>query len=190
MGSTVRLSIHCHNGPHSPQFRCALFSALTSLLGAHHIQTTAYQPAANGLVERLHRQLKVALTAQPSRLRWAQHLPFALLGMRVAVKQDLRCAPAELVYGSPLRLPGDFLTPSADQPHPSPSDYVRDLKELFRHVTPVPPRMPTRRTVFVSQDLSTATHVFVRNDRAKPSLTPSYSGPYPVLSRTRDRNRN
>ncbi|CAB3220776.1 unnamed protein product [Arctia plantaginis] len=39
------------------QFESHLFKALSSLLGARHFRTTAYHPAANGIVERLHRQL-------------------------------------------------------------------------------------------------------------------------------------
>ncbi|XP_064459091.1 uncharacterized protein LOC135369431 [Ornithodoros turicata] len=103
---------------------------------------------------------------------------------RSSVKEDLSCSSAELVYGSPIRLPGDFLTPSPAEPHPSQTVYIDKLHDLFRSITPVAPRMPTRRTVFVSQDLKNASHVFIRTDRAKPPLTPHYSGPYPVLSRT------
>ncbi|KRX36597.1 Retrovirus-related Pol polyprotein from transposon [Trichinella murrelli] len=42
--------------------------------------------------------------------RWIDALPLVLLGIRSSVKEDLRHAPAELVYGSPLRLPGVFFT--------------------------------------------------------------------------------
>ncbi|XP_064482929.1 uncharacterized protein LOC135395767 [Ornithodoros turicata] len=154
------------------------------LLGTRRIHTTAYHPAANGLVERLHRLLKVALTAHANPAHWSQHLPFALLGIRSSVEEDVSCSSAESVYGSPIRLPGDFLTPITAEPHPSHTAYINKLHDLFRSITPVVPRMPTRRTVFVSQDLKNASHVFVRTDRAKPPLTPHYSGPYPVLSRT------
>ena len=39
------------------------FANLLSLLGCQRIRTTAYHPAANGMVERFHRQLKGALKA-------------------------------------------------------------------------------------------------------------------------------
>lgn len=126
----------------------------------------------------------MALTARADPAHWSQHLPFALLGIRSTVKEDLRCSAAELVYGSPLRLPGDFLAPGPPDSHQSHSAYLDNLHDLFRSITPVPPRMPTRRTVFLSQDLKDASHVFVRTDRAKPPLTPHYSGPHRVLSRT------
>ena len=31
------------------------------------------------------------------------------LGLRTAPKEDLQCSTAEMVYGQPLRIPGDFL---------------------------------------------------------------------------------
>jgi Integrase core domain/Integrase zinc binding domain len=40
------------------QFASAVWACLASTLGFRHIMTTAYHPQANGMVERLHRQLK------------------------------------------------------------------------------------------------------------------------------------
>ncbi|KRY81401.1 hypothetical protein T4B_5682, partial [Trichinella pseudospiralis] len=59
------------------------------------------------MVERFHRHLKTALAAHANHShRWIDALPLVLLGIRSSVKEDIRHAPAELVYGSPLRLPG------------------------------------------------------------------------------------
>ena len=43
------------------QFESRLFEELCRLLGVKHLRTTAYHPASNGMVERLHRQLKAAI---------------------------------------------------------------------------------------------------------------------------------
>nr|XP_012234637.1 PREDICTED: uncharacterized protein LOC105679285 [Linepithema humile] len=40
------------------QFESELFKQLARLTGSQHIRTTAYHPAANGMIERLYRQLK------------------------------------------------------------------------------------------------------------------------------------
>ncbi|KAI0241039.1 hypothetical protein LSAT2_002963, partial [Lamellibrachia satsuma] len=42
-------------------------------------------------------------------LNWLDELPWVLLGIRTAPKEDLGCSSAELVYGAPLTVPGDFI---------------------------------------------------------------------------------
>ncbi|XP_063960282.1 uncharacterized protein LOC135155276 [Lytechinus pictus] len=74
----------------------------------------SYHPAANGLVERFHRQLKSALKAQDDPQHWHEYLPIVLLGIRTTVKEDLTCSPAELVYGTSLRLPERTILVTAD----------------------------------------------------------------------------
>ena len=46
------------------QFTSHLWQSLAKFLGSKLIYTTAYNPKANGLVERFHRVLKAALKAQ------------------------------------------------------------------------------------------------------------------------------
>lgn len=43
------------------QFMSELFKKLIKITRTSHIYTTAYHPAANGMVERLHRQIKTAI---------------------------------------------------------------------------------------------------------------------------------
>ena len=63
------------------QFESRLFHALATQLGTTRIRTTAYHPASNGLVERLHRQLKSSLMTYDGP-RWTETLPLVLLGIR------------------------------------------------------------------------------------------------------------
>ncbi|VDP99038.1 unnamed protein product [Trichobilharzia regenti] len=77
--------------------------------------TTAYHPQANGMVERLHRQLKAGLSAT-NNTRWTESLPLVLLRIRNALKADAGCTSAEPVYGTTLRLPGEFVSPSSFPP--------------------------------------------------------------------------
>ncbi|KAI5720352.1 hypothetical protein M8J77_005348 [Diaphorina citri] len=95
------------------QFESSLFKELSTLTGSHHLRTTAYHPAANGMVERLHRQLKAAINSHHT-ARWTDILPTVLLGNRAAWRDDFKASCAELVYGEPLRLPGEFLASKAD----------------------------------------------------------------------------
>ncbi|BHF68118.1 hypothetical protein SprV_0301114800 [Sparganum proliferum] len=90
------------------QFESALFQTLLNSLGCTRIRTTAYHPAVNGMVERFHRQLKIALRAIEDPGNWSDNLPLALLGIRAALKSDLDCSATELVFGTTLRLPGEM----------------------------------------------------------------------------------
>ena len=78
-------------------------------------RTTAYHPQANGLCERFHRSMKAALRASLHDDSWVDRLPWVMMGLRMAPKEDLQTSPAELLYGQPLRVPGDFL-PTAHVP--------------------------------------------------------------------------
>ena len=90
------------------QFTSNLWTILGKLLGAQLHHTTAYHPQANGIIEQLHSQLKVALKARLVWPAWMDELPQVLLGLQSATKEVLRCAPAELVYGTTICLPGEF----------------------------------------------------------------------------------
>ena len=162
------------------QYESKLWSNLMALLGIKRSRTTSYHPQANGMVERFHRQLKAALKAQPNPNDWMTTLPLILLGLRTALKQDLNSTTAEMVYGTTLRLPGEFLTPSPTISLPNPSEFLNKLKSYFRHIKPTSPR-PHTSNVNIPQALPTATHVFVRHDAVRKPLQPPYDGPYPVI---------
>ncbi len=80
------------------QFESSTFRGLCECLGCSRLRTTAYHPAANGLVKRFHRHLR----AQSNPDRWVENLPLVLLGCRTGVKSDLKCSAADLVYSTTL----------------------------------------------------------------------------------------
>ncbi|KAH9588245.1 hypothetical protein MS3_00000130 [Schistosoma haematobium] len=162
------------------QFESALFSSLTRLLGTERIRTTAYHPASNGLVERFHRQLKSALRAHEND-DWYETLPLVLLGIRTSLKADIQCSAAELVYGTTLRLPGEFFTPRS-RPNFAKSDYVQRLSAFMRTLPPVSTRIQHRQ-VALPRELSTCSHVFIRVDSVRKPLQQPYEGPFRVIAR-------
>jgi hypothetical protein len=91
------------------QFCSQVWRALCEKLHITHHTTTAYHPASNGMVERAHRQVKEALRARAAQNDWPAHLPWVLLGLRVAPKEDSGVSSAEMVYGARLNIPGQFL---------------------------------------------------------------------------------
>ena len=163
------------------QFESRLFYALAALLGAKHIHTCAFHPQSNGLLENWHRTLKSVIKAYLTE-RWTEILPTILLGLRATFRPDLKCTPSELVYGTTIRLPGEFFT-SEPTDYATP-EFVKSLKDYMRQLRPVPTRLQSSKRLFVPQDLQTCTHVFVRFDAVRAPLRPPYDGPYLVLSRT------
>ena len=91
-----------------PQFTSALWNNISSLMGSKLRPTVAYNPACNGIVERFHRSLKAALMARLAGSDWFHHLPWVLLGLRSVPKEGVDISAAELLYGQPLVLPGEF----------------------------------------------------------------------------------
>ena len=92
------------------QFTSAVWCAVCNLLGVVHITTTAYHPEGNGIVERLHRSLKAALSASCSSGDWVDQLPKVPLGLRAAPREEDALSPPQAVFGTPLILPGQFLS--------------------------------------------------------------------------------
>lgn len=63
------------------QFESELFSELSSIIGFHHLRTTAYHPQVNDIIERHHRSLKAAIRTRQE--NWFYALPMVLLGYRL-----------------------------------------------------------------------------------------------------------
>ena len=166
------------------QFESALWNQLMQLLGCKRIRTTSYHPAANGLIERFHRQLKTSLKSHPDPTHWTDSLPVVLLGVRTQLKDDLHCTAAELVYGSTLRLPGEFFDASKAEVIPDPACYVTRLKTMMRTLQAAPVRKQTPTNTHVSPILKSCTHVFVRHDAVRKPLQKPYDGPYKVQKRS------
>jgi hypothetical protein len=136
------------------QFTSAAWAAMCSRIGAEHIVTTAYHPQSNGLVERLHCQIKEALRARGG--LWVEHLPWVLLGVRAAPKERAGVSAAEAVYGAPLAVPGQLVRlPEPEIPGTTPEPEPVQPEEI--------------------SDL-----VFVKRP-GKTSLGPLFDGPFKVL---------
>ncbi|XP_059053811.1 uncharacterized protein LOC131848041 [Achroia grisella] len=133
------------------------------------------------MVERLHRQLKAAIMCHANP-QWTEVLPFVMLGIRSACKEDLKSSATELVYGEPLRLPGEFLHPTMCTTI-DPTDFVARLHRHIANLSPTPGTCHNRKTFYVQNDIFTSEYVFLRRGPAKRALKSPYTGPYKVLKR-------
>ena len=161
------------------QFESRLFQQLLSQLGIHRWRTNAYNPKANGMIERVHRQLKAALRSH-EQLDWVAALPIVLLGMHSAVKENSGYAPSEMVYGEGLPLPGDLF--DAQQTPINEHEFVTNMRQFANSLVATSPRS-SEAGIFIPQELESCTHVYIRVDRARVGLQPPYEGPFPVISR-------
>lgn len=120
------------------QFESQLWKALMTLLRTKHAQTTAYHTQTNGMVERFHHQLKTALRTHHNPATWMDSLPLVLFGIRTAVKVNIPSTAAEMVYGTTLRLPGEFFTLSLPSSVIDTADFLHNLKVTYNSFTPHP----------------------------------------------------
>jgi transposase InsO family protein len=159
------------------QFCSQVWRVLCEKLHITHHTTTAYHPASNGMVERAHRQVKEALRARAAQNDWPAHLPWVLLGLRVAPKEDSGVSSAEMVYGATLNIPGQFLL-DEEVPGDKMAAYMKEFPPL-----PLPARKLTGPATAstVPDHLMTARYVYVRRGGQGTPLAPPYSGPYQVL---------
>ncbi|GFU75374.1 retrovirus-related Pol polyprotein from transposon 412 [Trichonephila clavipes] len=162
------------------QFESQLFRSLAAICGAKVAHATSYHPQCNGKVERLHRTLKGAIKAH-NNIKWTETLPTILLGLRTALRPDTNHTIAQMVYGSNIRLPGEFFNPPSIQIDPE--TFVTTLQTFMDDLKPTKSSPPKNQKIFVHKDLKSCTHVFVRVDRVRKALEPPYDGPFPVKER-------
>ena len=159
-------------------FTSTIWQDVSKHLGIKLQHITAYNPEANGIIERYHRTLKTALASSSIVGDWSNKLPWVLLSLRATPHAALGASPAEAVYGKCLRLPSDVL-PTPD-PGSSPSA-VSKITESF-----MPPRqtyVETIRKIRVPPALANSPFVYERIDSHRTPLSPCYSGPFPVINR-------
>ena len=96
------------------------------------MNTTAYHPQTDGLVERYNRTLTAMLakTAERGGRDWDHHLPYVLFAFRACQQQSTQESPFFLLYGRDPRLPTDAaLSPSSAHQQLDLQEYGIELVE-------------------------------------------------------------
>ena len=164
-------------------FESQLFKALLQLVGCQRSGTTAYHPASNGMIERWHRSLKAALMCHTG-TDWSLSLSTVLLGLRSNV-MDFSSSPAEFIYGTTLRIPGEFVL--TEDFLPNPQIFLKEFQGHIRKVKPVSVTHRYSKKAFVSKDLRSCYHAFLRVGSTRRSLEQPYTGSHRILNRATDR---
>ena len=161
-----------------------MWDNLCNQFGIIRNRTTSYHPQSNGMFERFHRQLKAAIMAHESPSPWTITLPAVLLGVRSAVKERLGRSAAEMLYGTTLRLPGEFTQQYTVDANTDLENYSDKLRVAMSRLCLCPPRDTQQTNIFQYKEIETCTHVFLRRIAIAPPLTAPYDGPYKVIARS------
>ncbi|XP_066958572.1 uncharacterized protein [Macrobrachium rosenbergii] len=162
-----------------PTFLSELWTTLARLMGTNHHSTSAYNPMANRMVERFHRSLKASLMARCSSENWKYQLPWVLLRLRTAPRANSDSSSGEKVYGATLVVPGELVAEDRD------NIGTQRLRDRVGKFAPYQRTFTNRTSPFMAPGLSSATHIFIRDDAVCPPLTKAYRGPFLVLERNK-----
>lgn len=165
-----------------PQFTSSEWVDFLQSLGITQHCTTSFHPQSNGMVERFHRSLKNALRARSQGSDWLKELPWVLLGLRTVPKVEDGRSTAELLFGSELVVPGQWL----HDEEKFGKKFFEQLHENSKNTVPVPlrPLSFAQVTGQVPRQLREVSHVYLRRDGHVPPLQPLYDGPFLVLEKT------
>ncbi|GBN55375.1 hypothetical protein AVEN_46551-1, partial [Araneus ventricosus] len=162
-------------------FETNRFQALSKFLATSKTRATSFHPAANGIVERMHRQLKAAIKCYASS-SWLEVLPTVLLGMRGCLKEDIGASSAEMVYGQCLRFPGEVFRNSLSSRQTLSEDiFLQRLRPYTRRLHLVLSSHHSSSNFFVHPDLRASSHVFVHFDTVRKPLEQPYQGLFKVI---------
>ena len=138
-----------------------------------------------GMINFYRRSLPHAAESQaPLNKDWSRSLSTVLLGLRSHIL-DSGASPAEYLFGTTLRIPGEFVLP--DDFAPNPQVFLEEFREHMRKIKPVPVSQKYKKKTFFYKDLATSSHVFLRVGASRRSLEHPYTGPHKIIKRTSDR---
>jgi len=155
-----------------PQFTSGRWTTWCEEMGVTHKKTTAFHPQSNGMVERICRQIKDGLRAREAKTEWDDHLPWVMLGLRAAPKDESAVSAGEAVFGQQLALPGH-------------SHLGGTHGENVGRAPPagIPETRRTYAEVAASPSLLDASWVYIHKGGSLKPLENRYEGPFRVVRR-------
>ncbi len=171
------------------QFTAGRFREVLSALGIKHVVTLPYHHQANGLVERVNKELNRHMSALNSDLRvsneWSTYLPLAQRIINAQTHLSTGVAPATLVFGAAVNLDRGVVDnfEEGGEARPLIAEAQTQLIAAARL------RQEETFTSAVAESSSFAVGALVlvtRPGRRPHRLAPELQGPYRVLSREND----
>lgn len=117
-------------------FVSKLFKEVCNLLNIEKIQTTAYHPQSNGVIERSHRVFKDMLShyISQSQQDWDEWIPYVLLAYRSQVHSSTGYTPFFLLHGRDIVLPFDDILKAKTIKYDVSTNYASELMARLNQV--------------------------------------------------------
>lgn len=114
-------------------FTSELFQEMCNLLNIEKLQTTAYHPASNGIVERSHQTIMAGLSQfiDEDQRNWDVWLPYVMMVYRSTPHSTTKYSPYYLLHGREMRLPTDWIREEIQQDL-SEDDLVQEIKQRMK----------------------------------------------------------
>ena len=158
------LSLPATCGPNSTA--CSVFQLPTRQRTAHKpMGTRAFLPPVEGFPQGPH---------------WMDELPLVLLGVRTAWREDPGCSASDLVYGTSLCIPGEFL-PHEPRDLRVSSEFLHQLQDNMRMVLPPTHEFHGGLSAYKPDNLASTGWVYVCHDAHRSPLQRPYDGPFKIL---------
>lgn len=135
----VEKVISRHGVPHQllsdrgPSFLSKLILEICSVMGVKKINTSAYHPQTDGLIERFNRTLTDMLAKTvKTEVEWDERLPYVLFAYRATVQASTGESPFFLLYGRDPQLPTELaLAPTVARDEVQLDDYKSRMVQLM-----------------------------------------------------------
>jgi transposase InsO family protein len=104
-----------------------LIREVTSAVDTHKIESTAYRPQTNGLVERFNKTLAKMLSfyVKDNQSDWDRHIQKVLFAYNTSSQRSTKKTPFEMMTGRQYRLPSTLAN------HTPKTSFVEDLKSMW-----------------------------------------------------------
>ena len=102
--------------------------------------------------------------------------------MRTTPRDDIGASTAELVFGTPLTVPGDLV--ETRECKPASPELLQRVRQITAGKVPVPTSSHAKPATYTPKDLADCPFVFVRVDKVVNPLASKYTGPYKVVEKS------
>ena len=179
-------------------FTSRLMKRFYDLTGIHHLKTSAYHPATDGMVERFNKTLKQTLRklTQKSSDDWDACIPYLMWAYRGTVHASTGFSPFELVYGRQMRdgldVLADVWKEEKDTDPIAVIEYLRKLRERMQQAREIVQETETKAKEShkkfydrntISREFKKGDMVLVLLPKLQYKLICEWQGPYEVVEK-------